>query len=87
MVYHYDETTRKIREFLHLPENPNPKSIFDPSISMPNTQVWKRFPQFEEDIKYIERELPEYLFDYTGCPEPDPNAKMFVGRSPKNKKK
>lgn len=86
MVYHYDETTNRIRDFLHLPENPNPKSIFDPSISMPNTQVWKRFPQFARDIEVIEQELPEYLFDYTGCPEPDPNGKMFFGRSPKNKR-
>lgn len=84
MVYHYDETTRKIREFLNLGENPNPKSIFDPQISMPNTQVWKRFPQFEDDIKYIEKELPEYLFDYSDCPVPDPNGKMFYGKSPKN---
>lgn len=85
LVYHYDEATKKIQDFLNLPENPNPKSIFDPAISMPNTQVWKRFPQFADDIKYIEQELPEYLFDYTGCPEPDPNGKMFVGKSPKNK--
>ena len=85
MVYHYEETTARLREFLHLPDNPAPKSIFDPAISMPNTQVWKRFPQFAKDVEYIEKELPEYLFDYTGCPEPDPNGKMFYGRSPKNK--
>lgn len=85
LVYHYDEATAKLRGFLHLPENPNPKSIFDPAISMPNTQVWKRFPQFAKDIEYIENELPEYLFDFSGCPEPDPNGKMFYGKSPKNK--
>lgn len=85
MVYHYDETTRIINNFLHLPENPRPKTIFDPEISMPNTQVWKRFPEFSEDIKYIENELEEYLFDYNGLPEPDPNGEMFYGKSPKNK--
>lgn len=85
MVYHYDETTARLRKFLHLPENPSPKSIFDPAISMPNTQVWKRFPQFAKDVEYIEKELSEYLFDYTGCPEPDHKGKMFYGRSPKNK--
>jgi hypothetical protein len=85
MVYHYDETTKLIRDFLHLPENPHPKAIFDPAVSMPNTQVWKRFPQFADDIKYIEESLPEYLFDYTGCPEPDPKGKMFVGKSPKSR--
>lgn len=85
MVYHYDETTARLRDFFHLPDNPNPKSIFDPAISMPNTQVWKRYPQYTKDIEYIEKELPEYLFDYSGCPEPDPNGKMFWGKSPKNK--
>ena len=84
MVYHYDETTKKIREFLGLGDNPHPKTIFDPQISMPNTQVWKRYPQFTDDIAYIEKELSEYLFDYSGCPEPDPQLKMFYGKSPKN---
>lgn len=85
MVYHYEETTDRLRDFFHLPDNPNPKSIFDPAISMPNTQVWKRFPQFAKDIEYIERELSEYLYDYSNCPEPDINGKMFFGKSPKNK--
>lgn len=85
MVYHYEDTTKKIRQFLNLGENPNPKSIFDPAISMPNTRVWLRYPQFAKDIEYIEKELPEYLFDYTGCPEPDLTGKMFFGKSPKNK--
>ncbi len=85
LVYHYDEATAQLREFFNLPDNPNPKSIFDPAISMPNTQVWKRFPQFAKDIEYIEKELPEYLFDFSGCPEPDPNGKMFYGKSPKNR--
>lgn len=85
LVYHYEQTTKVIRDFLHLPENPNPKTIFDPADSMPNTQVWKRFPQFAKDVEYIERELSEYLFDYSGCPEPDLNGNMFSGRSPKHK--
>ena len=83
LVYHYDSTTKKLRDFLHLGDNPNPKSIFDPSLSMANTQIWKRFPEFNNDIKYIERELNEYLFDFEGCPEPDVNAKMFSGKSQK----
>ena len=85
LVYHYDSTTKKLRDFLHLGDNPNPKSIFDPSMSMANTQVWKRFPEFKTDIEYIESELKEYLFDFNGCPEPDVNVKMFSGKSPKNK--
>ena len=86
MVYNYEETTLKIRNFFHLGDNPAPKSIFDPAISMPNTQVWKRFPQYAKDIEYIEQQLQDYLFDYSNCPEPDVNGKMFYGKSPKNKR-
>lgn len=84
MVYHYDETTERIRAFLNLPENPNPRSIFEPSLSIANTQVYKRFPEFAKDIEVIERELPEYLFDFSRYPEPDPKGKMFFGKSPLN---
>ncbi|MBR6872274.1 MAG: hypothetical protein IKN17_02065 [Ruminococcus sp.] len=84
MVYEYDATTKKLRDFLGLPENPHPKSIFDPSLSIANTQVYKRFPQYAEDIKKIEEALPEYLFDFSKYPEPDKNAKMFFGKSPLN---
>lgn len=85
MVYDYDVATKKIRDFLGLAENPNPKSIFDPSLSIANTQTFKRFPQYADDIKKIEKELPEYLFDFSKYPEPDLSGEMFFGRSPKNK--
>lgn len=84
MVYEYEDTTAKLRAFLKLPENPRPKSVFDPELSKANTQVFRRFPQFAEDVKKIERELPEYLFDYSKYPTPDPNGKMFFGKSPLN---
>lgn len=84
MIYEYDKTTAKLREFLNLPENPHPKSVFDPSLSIANTQVFKRYPQFAEDVKKIEEALPEYLFDFSNYPEPDFSKKMFYGKSPKH---
>ena len=84
MVYEYDKAMPKLREFLHLPENPHPKSVFDPSLSIANTQVFKRFPQFADDVKKIERELSEYCFDFSKYPEPDFSKKMFYGKSPKH---
>ena len=87
MVYEYDIATKKIRDFLKLPDNPNPKSIFDPSLSVANTQVFRRFPKYAEDIKKIEAALPEYLFDFSKYPAPDSGAKMFFGKSPLNNKK
>lgn len=85
MVYEYGPTTAKIRDFLHLPDNPRPKSVFDPALSIANTQVYKRFPRFAEDVKKIERELPEYLFDFSKYPEPDLSKRMFHGKSPLHK--
>lgn len=84
MVYEYDKTTAKLREFLHLPENPRPKSVFDPNLSIANTQVFKRFPQFTDEVKKIEKALPEYCFDFSKYPEPDFTKKMFHGKSPLN---
>lgn len=85
MVYEYETTSKRIRDFLSLPENPHPKSIFDPSLSIANTQVFKRYTQFENDVKKIEKELSEYLFDYSKYPEPDFSKKMFYGKSPLHK--
>ncbi len=85
MVYEYEKTTEIVRKYLNLPENPRPRSVFDPDLSIANTQVYKRFPQFSDDIKVIEKELPEYLFDYSKYPAPDPSKKMFFGKSPLHK--
>ena len=86
MVYHYNETTSRVRTFLDLPDNPHPMSIFNPQLSMANTQLFKRFHDFDKDVACIENKLSDYLFDYSNCPEPDKNAKMFFGKSPLNKR-
>ena len=78
LVYEYDKTTEKINSFLHLPVNPHPKTWFDPSRSIANTQVFKRYPNFAEDVKKIEEALPEYLFDFSVYPEPDFKKEMFL---------
>ena len=85
LVYDYDNTTEKLRAFLKLSENPNPKSIFDPSLSINNTQVFRRFPQYKKDIEYIEANLSEYLFDFSRYPKPNLNGEMFFGKSPLHK--
>lgn len=85
MVYDYYSATKKIRDFLGFPINPNEKSIFDPRLSINNTQVWRRYPQFKEDIEIIEKELPECLFDFSKYPEPDLSGEMFYGKSPLNR--
>lgn len=87
MVYNYEETTKRIREFCHLPQNPRPKSVFDPDMSMANTQLYLRYPEYAADIEYITKELPEYLFDFDKYPRPSTFGKMFSGSSPLNRRK
>jgi hypothetical protein len=85
MIYNYESTTERIRDFCNLPVNPNPKSIFDPNLSIANTQLFLRFPEYKADIEFIEKELPEYLFNYDDYPKPNISGKMFSGKSPLNK--
>lgn len=85
MVYDYDNATAKIRNFCMLPDNPRPKSVFEPSLSINNTQLILKFPQYKKDVEYIEHELSDYLFDFERFPRPDNNGKMFMGKSPLNK--
>lgn len=84
MVYDYDNTTKKIRGFLGLGENTRPMSIFDPKLSINNTQLSLRFPQYADDIRYIEEKLTDYLYDFSRFPKPDHSGQMFMGKSPLN---
>lgn len=86
MVYEYDQTTAMLRIFLNLPENPRPKTVFDPTLSMANTQIFKRYTQFADDVKKIEEVLSEYCFDFSKYPVPDFTKKMFFGISPKHER-
>ena len=86
MIYEYEKTSEQIIEFCRLTKWDRPKSIFDPSLSANNTQVFKRYPEFSKDIAYIEKELPDYLYDFEKYGKIDTSGKMFFGKSPLNYK-
>lgn len=86
MVYNYDETTAKIDSFLNV-KNVNRKSVFKPEMSAANTNLIRKFPEFAEDVKKIESELSEYLFNFDKYESLDTGGKMFFGKSPLNRKK
>lgn len=85
LVYNYSNTSNRINSFCNLPKNPHPFTVFDPSLSIANTQLFLRYPEYEKDIRYIEKELPEYLFNFEDYPKPNVTGKMFSGKSPLNK--
>ena len=86
MVYNYDATTKRISDFLQIGDNPRPMTIFDPKLSVANTQVYKRFPKYADDVKIIEKELGEYLYDFSKYNQSSPGGKMFFGKSPLRRK-
>ena len=66
MVYKYEETTSALAKWLRLntENHVNSKQIFNPAISVKNTQTWKRYPCNVKEIEYIEIELEEYLYKF-----------------------
>lgn len=78
LIYNYDESTEKIRCFLNLPENRNSFTLFDPTISVGNTQLFKKYPQYEKDIKFIETQLRDYLYDFESVKINNSDSKMFI---------
>lgn len=70
LIYRYDETTKRLRDWLGLPEQAHlyPRQKLDPAKSIRNTRTWERY-DIGEDLQVIERELAEYLYDYDGLVE------------------
>lgn len=66
MVYKYDETAKKIANWLGLEpkEQIKKKQYFDPSRSINNTYTWKKVKCNLAEIEYIENELGEYLYGF-----------------------
>ncbi len=66
MIYNYEENVNKVFEFIGIDKShhKDPKKCFNPSVSINGTKLWERYPQYEEAVKIIERELPEYLYKY-----------------------
>ena len=65
LIYRYDETTADLCNFLGLNEKDHKfsKQHLDPSKSIKNTQLWKRY-DIGSNLEFIEHELAEYLYDY-----------------------
>ena len=64
MIYHYDEMVPKVCDFVGIDRSHHiePKKYFNPAISIKGTRTWERYPQYMEDVKIIEQELPDFLY-------------------------
>jgi hypothetical protein len=66
MIYKYDEYVPKVMEFIGVTEehHTRKKTRFNPEISIKNTRLWERYPQYAKEAEIIAKLLPEYLYPY-----------------------
>lgn len=66
LIYKYEETTSKLVKWLGLAkkDHTRKKEIFQPDVSINNTQTWKKHPEAVEEVKTIENKLAGYLYDF-----------------------
>jgi len=65
LVYELDESVKKLVDFMGLDTSCDIlNSKFDPHKSVANTQHFSRFKEYSDDVKYIEQELPAFLYDF-----------------------
>ena len=84
MVYDYENTTNAICDFCGINKKDRIETIFVPERSANNTRVFEKYEGYDEDIKYIEEELEEYLFPFDRYHRIETKGGMFYGRSELN---
>lgn len=86
MIYCYEEATKRICDFCGLDPANRRRRLFVPELSINNTQVFKRFPEYADEVRYIEEQLSEYLYPFEEYGDVEIGGQMFLGRSPLNKR-
>lgn len=86
LIYEYDATVAKIMAFCGLKEHHHPRSIFEPNMSINNTQMFNKYPECKAEVEYIEKMLPDYLYPFEKYGNVNNVGKMFYGRSPLHNK-
>ena len=66
LIYHYEESVEKVLDFTGIAQKHHVRKRmrFDPNISIKNTRLWEKHPEYAEDVKIIEERLPDFLYRY-----------------------
>ena len=64
LVYDYDNTKKRIEKFCGLKNHTLALTKFKPSISINNTQLFRLYGEYTDDINKIEAQLSNSLFDF-----------------------
>lgn len=65
LVYDYEETRKRIELFLGINKHVRPFTRFNPAVSINNTQLFKKFGEYREDVNLIEKAIPEALYNFS----------------------
>ena len=65
IVYDYVNTVEKVELFLGLTTHIKPRVYFKPEVSINNTQIFLRENKYKNEIKKIEKELSDSLYDFS----------------------
>lgn len=79
LIYEYEDSIKKIENFLHLGEHKRPKTGFIPERSINNTQQSRLHPEDRAEVEYIEKELKDFLFPFEKYSNVIFNGKPFYG--------
>lgn len=66
IIYKYEETTLRIKEFLEFEERDHlfPKKYLDPLKSAKNTRLWETMTEQKAEVEYITMTLSQYIYNY-----------------------
>ena len=83
-LFHYDDIVRQVETLTGLKKEDHKLQFkyCNPKRSIHNTQVWKEHPELAADIRYIEKELSDYLYSFE-----DYEGKEVVGMETKDSTK
>jgi hypothetical protein len=77
LVYDYDNTAKKVADFVGITKHARKGECFNPACSRNNSQLFRKYTDCGSDIKKIEKELSEYLFPFENYPDIEPVGRMF----------
>lgn len=66
LIYKYDAIAKELMDFvgLNVKDHVAPLVHFNPAMSINGTNLVKKYPKYEKQIKQIEEKLSEYLYDF-----------------------
>ena len=64
LIYRYEDTVSQVERQLGLSGHIHKYDYFNPDVSINNTQLFLRYPQFKKDCEFIAKELEPWLYQF-----------------------